>query len=96
MYQSNSIYVVQESFKKKFKKMGTPSRSVILNIVSNFEKYNTVHRIPPNKKNTGQKHEEAKNELKKLVSEIHNLLIRKAACAVGVSPTLVYHMLIFT
>jgi hypothetical protein len=91
-YESYSITHVQRAFSSKFPKSGNPSNSTINKTVSNFEKYGSVHRVPPVPKNPDKKREKAKNDLEKLVSEFPNLSIRKAACAVGVSPTLVYHI----
>ena len=62
------------------------------NIVSNFEKHGSVAHVPPKRKDTAQKREKAKNQLEKLVSDFLNLSIRKAAVAIDVSPTLVYHV----
>lgn len=60
--------------------------------MSNFEKYGSVAHVPPKHKNPGQKREKVKNQLENLVSEFPNLSIRKASSALGVSPTLVYHI----
>jgi len=59
--------------------------------LSNFEKYGSVAHVPPKHKNSGQKREMVKNLLENLVSDFPQLSIRKAASAVGVSSTLVYH-----
>jgi AraC-like DNA-binding protein len=91
-YESKSITSVQRNFRTKYPKEDSPSHRTILNIVSNFEKYGSVAHVPPKRKDTDQKREEAKNQLEKLVSEIPNLSIRKAACALQISPTLVYHI----
>jgi hypothetical protein len=45
-----------------------------------------------NSKKTRQKREKAQNDLEKLTTEFPNLSIRKAASAIGVSPTLVYQI----
>jgi len=91
-YELKEICLVQRRFRNEYPKFGTPSRSVIMNIVSNFEKYGSVAHVPPKQKNPGQKREMVKNQLENLVSDFPNLSIRKAASAVGVSPTLVYHI----
>ena len=90
-YDLKSIILVQRNFRTQFPKITPPNRSVILNIVSNFEKYGSVGHIPPKPKNPSPKREKAKNDLKKVISEFSRLSIRKAAAAVYVSPTLVYH-----
>lgn len=88
----NAIVLVQRAFRAAFPKESTPSHQVIKNIVSNFEKYGTVAHVPPTKKNPLEKREMAKIQLKNLVSDNPHLSIRKAASAIGVSPTLVYHV----
>ena len=85
--------MVQRAFRSQYPQDSTPSHKAIKNIVSNFEKYGSVARVPPNKKILDQKREIAKNEVEKLVSDFPQLSIRKAASAVGVSATLVYHIL---
>jgi hypothetical protein len=60
--------------------------------VSYFEKYSSVQKVATSAINPDQKREKAKKELEKLVSEFPNLSIRKAACAVNISLTLVYHI----
>ena len=83
------ISLVQRAFRTEYPNDGTPSYSVIKNILSNFEKYGSVAHVPPKHKNLGQKRE---NQLESLVSDFPQLSIRKAASDVGVSPTLVYHI----
>ena len=92
-YELSKICLVQRAFRSQYPKESTPSHKAIKNIVSNFEKYGSVARVPPNKKILDQKREMAKNEVEKLVSDFPQLSIRKAASAVGVSATLVYHIL---
>lgn len=91
-YELKEICSVQRCFRQKYPKISTPSHTTIKNIVSNFEKYGSVGHVAPKPKNPGQKRENAKNQLENLVAEFPNLSIRKAASAVGVSPTLVYHI----
>lgn len=91
-YETKSFHAVRRSFDKEYPKVGMPSNKTISNIVSYFEKYGSVARVSPQKKNSRQKRENVKNDLEKLVSDFPNLSIRKAACAVGVSPTLVYNI----
>ena len=91
-YELKVISLVQQAFRREYPKEDIPGNPTIKNIISNFEKYGSVAHVPPRKKNPGQKRVTAKNDLEKLVSEFPNLSIRKAASAVGVSPTLVYHI----
>ena len=44
-------------------------------------------------KKTSQKYEDTKNKLESMVSDFSTFSIRKAASAIGVSSTLVYHIL---
>jgi len=90
-YELKEISLVQRAFRTEYPKDGTPSHSVIKNILSNFEKHGSVAHVPPKHKNSGQKREMVKNQLENLVSDFPQLSIRKAASAVGVSSTLVYH-----
>ena len=60
--------------------------------MSSFKKYGLVEHVPPKHKNLGQKREMAKKQLENMVSGFPKLSIRKAASAVGVSLTLVYHI----
>ena len=92
-YELANIVLVQRAFRSKYPKEGTPNHKVIKNVVSNFEKTGSVQHVAPNKKISDQKREMVKNEVEKLVSDFPNFSIRKAASAVGVSPTLVYHIL---
>ena len=92
VYELKEISLVQRAFRTEYPKDGTPSHSVIKNILSNFEKHGSVAHVPLKPKNSGQKREMAKKQLENLVSEFPQLSIRKAASAVGVSPTLVYHI----
>ena len=61
--------------------------------MSKFEKTGSVGHIAPKLKNPSPKREAAKIQLKNMVSEFSSLSIRKASSALGVSPTLVYHIL---
>ena len=92
VYELKEISLVQRAFRREYPKDGTPNYSVIKNILSNFEKYGSVAHVPPKHKNLGQKREMAKKQLENMVSDFPKLSIRKAASAVGVSPTLVYHI----
>ena len=92
VYELKEISLVQRAFRREYPKDGTPNYSVIKNILSNFEKYGSVAHVPPKHKNLGQKREMAKKQLENMVPDFPKLSIRKAASAVGVSPTLVYHI----
>ena len=58
-----------------------------------FEKNGSVAHMAPKRKEPSQKREDAKNQLETMVTDFSTFSIRKAASAVGVSPTLVYHIL---
>ena len=92
-YEFSSIKAIQRAFCVKFKGKIAPSYSVIKNIVSVFEKTGSVSPMPPKHKAPSQKREQTKIKLETMVNEFPNLSIRKAASAVGVSPTLIYHVL---
>lgn len=92
-YQSQSIASVQLAFRREFATRESPSQSSIMNIVSNFEKTGSVGRVSPKPKEPSPKRENAKNQLESMVSGFQTFSIRKAASAIGVSPTLVYHIL---
>jgi hypothetical protein len=62
-------------------------------MVSNFEKYGSVGHVAPKPKNPSEKREMAKNQLNFMVSNFDAFSISKAASAIGVSKTLVYHIL---
>lgn len=49
--------------------------------------------MPHKRKDQNEKREDAKNQLKTMVAEFPTLSIRKAASAIGISPTLVFHIL---
>ena len=91
-YELKEISLVQRAFRTEYPKDGTPSNSVIKNILSNLEKHGSVAYVSPKQKNSGQKREMAKKQLENLVSEFPQLSIRKAASAVSVSSILVYHI----
>jgi hypothetical protein len=87
-YELSKIVSIQRAFRAEYPKKGTPTHYTMENIVSYFEKYGSVLHVASIQKKSKQKRERAKKELKKLVSDFLNLS-RKAAVAVGVSPTLV-------
>ena len=92
-YESHNITSVQKAYRSNFKNSDAPSWSVIKNIISNFEKSGSVGHVPPKPKEPSKKREEAKNQLKTMVSDFESFSITKAASAIGVSRTLVYHIL---
>ena len=92
-YQFQSIKQVQRAFHREFATKETPSHSAIKNIVSNFQKTGSVGQQSRKPKETSQKRQMAKNQVENMVSEFKTFSIRKAASAIGVSPTLVYHIL---
>ena len=67
------ISLVQRAFRTEYPKEGTPSHSVIKNILSNFEKYGSVALVPPKLKNSGPSRDMVKIQFKNLVSEFHQL-----------------------
>jgi hypothetical protein len=88
-YEFKEISLVQQASIAEYQNNGTPSYSVIKNILSSFKKYGLVEHVPPKQKNLGQKREMAKKQLENIVSDFPQMSIRKGASAVGVSPTLV-------
>ncbi len=88
-----NITLVQRAYRNHFSKKTAPSNSVIKNIVSNFEKTGSVGHVAPKPRKPSQKREEAKNQLKTMVSDFETFSISKAASAIGVSTTLVYQVL---
>jgi hypothetical protein len=92
-YELQNITLVQRAYRTKYIKSEAPSYRLIKNIISNFEKTGSVGRVPQNARKPSKKREEAKNQLKTMVTDFQSLSIRKAALAIGVSNTLVYHIL---
>ena len=88
-----SIALAQRAYRSKYKNEKTPSNNTILNIVSVFEKTGSVAFMTHKNKDPREKRKVAKNELENLISKFPSLSIRKAATAVGVSPTLVFSIL---
>ena len=78
-FKLESITAVQSAYRVQFNKKQAPSRSVILNMVSVFEKTGSVAPMPPKRKETSQKRESAKNQLKSMFDKNPKLSIRKAA-----------------
>jgi len=89
-FELKHISLVIRAWNTEFKNKKAPNHSTIKNIVSNFKKTGSVAHVAPKPKNSPPKREAAKTELEKMVADFPSLSIRKAASAVGVSPTLVY------
>ena len=92
-YELQSITLIQRAYRTHFVKSEAPNHKLIKNIISNFEKTGSVVYAPPKSKEPSRKREVATNQLKDMVSDFKSFSIRKAASAIGVSPTLVYHIL---
>ena len=92
-YKLEIITLVQRTFRREYPKQDTPTFPTIKNIVSNFEKYGSVGHVAPKPKIPSEKREMAKNQLKSMVKDFQSFSISKAASAIGVSTTLVYHIL---
>ena len=58
-YEFKEISLVQRAFRTEYPKEGTPSHSVIKNILFNFEKYGSVAHVPLKPKNSGRNRESA-------------------------------------
>ena len=92
-YKFQSITQIQRAFHREFGTKDTPSCSVIKNIVSNFEKTGSVGQLSRKPKEASEKRMLAINQVKNMVSDFETFSIRKAASAIGVSATLIYHIL---
>lgn len=92
-YKLENITLVQRAFRSEYPKEDFPNGSTIKNLVSNFEKTGSVGHVAPKPKNPSQKREIAKNQLKTMVQDFGTFSLNKAASAIGVSRTLVYHIL---
>ena len=92
-YEYKNMASIQSAYRVEYKEKIAPNHKVIRNIVSVFEKTGSVAHMPPKRKNPSQKREDAKKQLETMVTDFSTISIRKAASAVGVSPTLVYHIL---
>ena len=92
-YEYKNMASIQSAYRVEYKEKIAPNHKVIRNIVSVFEKNNSVTHMPPKWKNLSQIREDAKKQLETMVTDFSTISIRKAASAVGVSPTLVYHIL---
>lgn len=80
-YRFGNIIAVQRAYRTKYKNEQAPTRGVIMNIVSVFEKTGSVDRKPYIRKDHSKKREDAKNQLETMVTEFPTLSIRKAASA---------------
>ena len=85
--------LVQRVWRTEFKNEKAPDVKVIKNIISNFEKTGSVVHILRRVRDPTQKRQEAKKKLETMVSDFPNLSIRKAASAVGVSPSSAHNIL---
>jgi len=92
-YKLGSITAVQRAYRTKYKNQTAPSYCAIQNIISVFETTGSVAHKTHKGEQPSEKRQMAKIELENLVAEIPNLSIRKAASAVGVSPTLIRNIL---
>ena len=92
-HKLESITLVLRAFRREYPKEAAPKPNTIKNMVSNFEKYGSVGHVAPKPKNPSEKREMAKNQLNFMVSNFDAFSISKAASAIGVSKTLVYHIL---
>jgi hypothetical protein len=91
-YNLMNISLVQRAWRTEFKNEKAPDAKVIKNIINSFEKTGSVIHIPHIVRDPTQKRQEAKNRLKTMVLDFPNLSIRKAASAVGVSPSLAHNI----
>jgi len=92
-YKRESIAEVQRAFRTEFKNVSAPTGCAIKNIISNFEKTGSVAYALPKRREPNPKREEARNQLKSMISEDYTLSSRKAASAIGVSQTLIISIL---
>ena len=88
-----NISLVQRVWRTEFKNEKAPGANVIKSIINSFEKTGSVIHIPRIVRDPTQKRQEAKNKLETMVSDFPNLSIRKAAFAVGFSPSLAHNIL---
>jgi hypothetical protein len=92
-YKTGSPKLVQQAFRTKYESKHIPSRSVITNIVSSFEKYGSVVGTTKNGRPRSKKREEVKNQLETMISEDPSLSTRKAASALQCSQTFIVTVL---
>ena len=89
-YELKYMSLVIKAWNTQFKNSTPPKYSTIKKIISNFEKSGSVAHVVPKPKNPSAKREATKKRLEKMVADFPSLSIRKAASAIGVSPTLTY------
>ena len=89
--KSNTL--VQRAYRPKQTKSKAPDPSTINNIVSSFQKLALSTKCDVSKKINSKKREDATIPLKTLITENPTCSIRKAASAVGISPSLCRSML---
>ena len=65
-YQFQSITSVQVAFRREFATRESPSYKAIKNIISNFEKTDSVGRVSPKPKERSPKRENAKKQLESM------------------------------
>jgi hypothetical protein len=68
-YEFKEISLVKQASLADYPNDGTPSYSIIKNILSSFKKYSLVERVPPKHENLGQKRNMTKIQLENLVSD---------------------------
>lgn len=92
-YETRSFASVQSAFRVEFGVKTAPGHQIIQNIVKAFENTGSVVPTRSKRQERTQKRDEAKNKLEIMVQNFPKLSIRKAASAIGVSPTLVFNIL---
>jgi hypothetical protein len=92
-YDLKKIILVQRAFRTKYAGEKAPDHKTIKYYVAQFEKDGSVSHNRSKPKQISAKREEAKSAVEQMFEEFPQLSIRKAASALTVSPTLVYHIL---
>ena len=92
-YELHNITLIQRAYRTHFVKYDAPNHKLIKIIISNFEKTGSVGYASPKSKQDSRKREAAKNQLKDMLSDFKSFSITKATSAIGVSSTLVFHIL---
>ena len=92
-YKTESIKRVQRDYQAEYSCKTAPSRLVIMNIVSTFEKHGSVVGTTKNGRATSKKREEVKNQLETMIAENRFLSTRKAASSLQCSQTLILTVL---
>lgn len=91
-YELKEIILIQRAYRAQYPKRNAPLNKEIKYIVSVFEKTGSVGRQSRKRAEPTEKRQQAIIQLKPIVENYPTISIRKAASAVGVSPTLVYHV----